>query len=301
MRSFKSEKRSFAEACYYGIEPIGRKSNFMHMNDQEGVSMPESARDAGPRSLTRVLGIFGVLSEIPEGGSLTDLSVALKSPKSSLLNLLRPLVADGYLVHDAGVYRLGPAIYRLSARVLESWDFPRLIRPFMQELVERTGESVLLSVLNAEAEVTTYVEILPSPHPVRYHIPVGTTRPLYASSAGRVLLAYTEDGWRESYLNSVVFKARTAVPMSKFWLRRELNQIQMEGVSAAIDVYAVGLAAVAAPVFDAGGACVAALTLAGPSDRFRHELDVLKKIVREVANRSSGIISATKSAEMIRG
>ncbi|MBO9357420.1 helix-turn-helix domain-containing protein [Bordetella petrii] len=257
----------------------------------------ESAADAdrdvtGPRSLTRVLGIFGVLSEVGDGVSLTDLSLALKSPKSSLLNLLRPLVADEYLVNDGGVYRLGPSIYRLSSRVLASWNFPRLIRPFMEELAERTGESVLLSVLNREAEVATYVEIIPSPHPVRYHIAVGTTRPLYASSAGRLLLAYTDKAWRDSYLSSVAFKAKTAVPMNRVWLRRELEQIRKEGVAAAIDVYMVGLAAVAAPVFDAEGQCVAALTLAGPTERFRHELTKLKNVLREVAARSSGVVMA---------
>ena len=47
----------------------------------------------GPRSLTRLLGLFGVLSHARDGMSLAELNVALESPKSSLLNLLRPLVA----------------------------------------------------------------------------------------------------------------------------------------------------------------------------------------------------------------
>jgi len=57
---------------------------------------PETAppeRDvSGPRSLTRLLGLFGVLSQATNGMTLAELSVSLESPKSSLLNLLRPLV-----------------------------------------------------------------------------------------------------------------------------------------------------------------------------------------------------------------
>lgn len=245
---------------------------------------------AGPRSLTRILGVFGVLSEIPEGVSLTDLSMTLTSPKSSLLNLLRPLVADKFLVYEGGVYRLGPAIFRLSARVLANWNFPRLIRPFMEELAQRTGETVMLSVVNHDAEVATYVELIPSPHPVRYEIPAGTSRPLYASSAGRLLLAFGEKAWRDSYLSSVSFKAQTAVSMNRVWLRREIDQIRKDGIAQAIDTYMVGLAAIAAPVFDAEGRCVAALTLAGPSQRFRDDIGALAEVVREVASRSSGVV-----------
>jgi DNA-binding IclR family transcriptional regulator len=154
---------------------------------------------------------------------------------------------------------------------------------------------VLLGVLNRDAEVLTYVEIIDSPHPVRYQIPVGTTRPLYASSAGRLLLAYTEKRWREAYLSSVQFKVRTAIPVTRASLSRELDRIRAEGVSVAVDNYMVGLAAVAAPVFDGDGHCVASLNIAGPSDRFRNELDQLKAVVKEVAAKASGVVAGIEA------
>jgi DNA-binding IclR family transcriptional regulator len=222
--------------------------------------------------------------------SLAELSVVLESPKSSLLNLLRPLVAEGFLVHAGGSYRLGPAIFRLAAGVLSAWNFPKLIRPFMEELSARTEETVLLAVLNRESEVMTYVEIIDSPRPVRYQIPVGTTRPLYASAAGRLLLAYADKKWRDAYMSSVVFKTKTAIPMSRASLNLELQRIRTEGVSWAIDVYSKGLAAIAAPVFDTDGNCVASLNIAGPSERFRTELDFLKTTVKEVAAKASSSV-----------
>jgi IclR family acetate operon transcriptional repressor len=260
------------------------------MADGEAAA-PEERDVTGPRSLTRLLGLFDVLSLSPDGMSLAELNVTLESPKSSLLNLLRPLVAEGYLIHSSGIYRLGPSIFRLAAGVMSAWNFPKLIRPFMEELCARTEESVLLSVLNPEAEVMTYVEIIDSPHPVRYHIPVGTTRPLYASSAGRLLLAFSDKRWRDSYVATVQFKTKTAVPVTRALLARELERVRAEGVSVALDTYMVGLAAVAAPVFDAEGRCIAALNIAGPSDRFRDELEPLKAVVKEVAARASGAVA----------
>jgi len=54
----------------------------------------------GPRSLMRLLGLFDALAKSKEGLTLADLNTELSSPKSSLLNLLRPLVASGYLNSD---------------------------------------------------------------------------------------------------------------------------------------------------------------------------------------------------------
>jgi DNA-binding IclR family transcriptional regulator len=268
------------------------------MNDHKHeAGEPASDRDVtGPRSLTRLLGLFDVLSLSPGGLSLAELNVTLESPKSSLLNLLRPLVAESYLLHADGIYRLGPSIFRLAAGVMSAWNFPKLIRPFMEELCERTGESVLLAVLNHEAEVMTYVEIIDSPHPVRYQIPVGTTRPLYASSAGRLLLAYAPEPWRDSYLSTVQFRTRTATPVTRAALSRELQRIRSEGVSVSIDSYLVGLGAVAAPLFDGDGRCIASLNIAGPSDRFRDELEHFKQAVMEVAARASGTVGRVESA-----
>ncbi|ROZ69226.1 IclR family transcriptional regulator [Ramlibacter sp. WS9] len=251
---------------------------------------------SGPRSLTRLLGLFGVLSQSANGMTLAELSVSLESPKSSLLNLLRPLVAEGYLIHGAGSYKLGPSIYRLSAGVMSAWNFPNIIRPFMEELSARTEETVLLGVMNNEAEALTYVEIIDSPHPVRYQIPVGTTRPLYASAAGRLLLAFSDKKWLDSYLSSVVFKAKTAIPISRGALRQELEKVRQEGVSWSIDGYMKGLSAVAGPVFDASGRCVASLNIAGPSERFRSELDFLKATVKEVTNKASGVVGSIGAA-----
>jgi len=260
------------------------------------ITTASTERDvSGPRSLARLLGLFDVLSLMPNGMSLAELNVTLESPKSSLLNLLRPLVSEGYLTHSGGVYRLGPSIFRLAASVMSAWNFPKLIRPFMEELVERTGESALLGVLNREAEVLTYVEIVDSPHPVRYQIPVGTTRPIYASTAARLLLAYTEKPWRDQYVNTVAFKLKTATPITRASLTRELEKIRSEGVSWSIDGFLPGLAAVAAPVFDGEGRCIASLNIAGPSDRFRHDLETLKATVKEVAARASGVVGGVES------
>lgn len=234
--------------------------------------------------------MFDALSRASQGMGLSELGEVLGTPKSSLLNLLRPLVADGYLVNDSGRYRLGGAAFRLCAGVQSAWNFTKVVRPFMEELSRRTGETVLLGVLDRDTGVVTYVEVIDSPHPVRYQITAGTARPLYVSCAGRLLLAHSPPQWQEEYLATVALRARTTSPITKTWLREALQQIRRDGVAWAIDAYLEGLASVAAPLLDANGHCLASLSIAGPSSRFKADLGKLIAGVQDVARRASGVV-----------
>ena len=144
----------------------------------------------GPRALTRILRLFDTLAKRSDGLSLAELNTVLESPKSSLLNLLRPLVADGYLMHSHGLYRLGPTAFRLAANIMSAWNFGKLVRPFLEELAARSGESVYIGVLDREQQVITYIDTIDSAKSIRYSIPIGANRPLYCTAAGRVLLAF---------------------------------------------------------------------------------------------------------------
>lgn len=57
----------------------------------------------------------------------------------------------------------------------------------------------------------------------------------------------------------------------------------------AIDVYSKGLSAMAAPVFGANGVCVAAVNVAGPTDRFEGEIKFLQDTLLEIAGKMSGL------------
>ena len=66
--------------------------------------------------------------------------------------------------------------------------------------------------------------------------------------------------------------------------------MRVTGVAVSLDRHIIGVSALAAPVFDAERHCVAALTIAGPTERFRAALDPLANTLKEVAGRASGAI-----------
>lgn len=244
-----------------------------------------------PRSLNRLLGLIGAIARADDGLTLARLSAELDAPKSSLLLLLRPLVAMGYLSHSAARYRLGAAMFRLASDVLSLQSFPKLIRPCMEALVARTRESVFLATIDRERKVVTYVERIESPQAVRYSVPAGTTRALYPSAAGRALLAFQDEAWREKYLRTVrllPLTGRTVVDRAA--LKKEIDAIRRAGVAITEGEAVDGAAGIAAPVFGAGGEVAHALLIGAPIARFRSELPALREALVEVAARASGLL-----------
>ena len=256
------------------------------------LAAPEK-ESGGPRSLTRLLGLFDALAAAPEGLSLADLNVALESPKSSLLNLLRPLVSEGYLTHDSGRYRLGPAIFRLAANIMSVWNFSKVLHPYLEELASRCHETVYMGILDREKGVITYVDVIESGQSVRYSMPVGTSRPLYCTAAGRLLLAHADEEWREEYIRTVKMERRTPQTISgQSELRAALDQVLKQGYSVSVGELMRESAGIAAPIFGADGQVVGALAIGAPSERFELERPILEQALLDVARRASGMKSA---------
>lgn len=245
-----------------------------------------------PRSLVRVLSIFETLTHRDQGLTLTELGQALNSPKSSLLALLRPLVASRYLALQGTHYRLGPALFQLSMNVLAGRSYASLARVFLEELAERSGESVYLTALDRGHQVVTYVDVIESRQAVRYAVGVGATRPLFVSAAGRVLLAFQEPAWIETFLGGAPFKSPVqGKPITASQLREDLKRVRAEGMAVSLSQAVEGAAGVAAPIIDASGRATHALLIAAPMDRMKKSLPEMRSLVLEVAQRASEVLS----------
>jgi IclR family transcriptional regulator, acetate operon repressor len=257
-----------------------KKSNLIDLSEREVT---------GPRSLTRILGLFDVLAKKPDGLTLAELNTVLESPKSSLLNLLRPLVAEGYLMHSHGFYRLGPTAFRLAANIMSVWNFSKLVRPYLEELAARSKESVYIGVLDREAQVITYVDAIDSGHSIRYAITVGANRPLYCTAAGRVLLAFAEPEFQEDYMRTAKLVRRTEHTVTdRKELRKKLDEIRRTGLATSVSEMFEGSAALAAPIYGSQGKVIAAIAIGAPAGRFESELPYLRSVISDIATRVSG-------------
>jgi IclR family transcriptional regulator, acetate operon repressor len=268
-------------------------SQFMGKMILKATAAPADRDVSGPRSLTRLLGIFDVLAKATDGMSLAELNVTLESPKSSLLNLLRPLVAEGYLMHDAGRYRLGQSIFRLSASVMAAWNISKMLRPFLAELSRSTNETVYIGVLDVEHKEITYVDVIESEQSVRYSMHIGMRRPLYCTAAGRVLLAHASDAFVADYMKTIKFERRTPQTITtKKALRDELDHILETGLSVSRGELMLDSAGVSSPIFGPNGNVIAAIAIGAPLERFDRVRVRIEEQMLKVAQRASALGAA---------
>ncbi|MBD0416721.1 IclR family transcriptional regulator [Oryzicola mucosus] len=249
----------------------------------------EAANDTpSPRWMNRLLGVFGVIALEAEGMTLARLSISLGAPKSSLLTLLRPLVAQGYLTHKDGRYGLGPEIYGLAATIIASRKFSNLMRPIMEQLMAASGETVIIATLERAAGMILYQDVIESVQAIRYVVPAGELRSLHASAGGRVMLAFQDESWRESYLANAELKPLTDATITDAdTLRDILSEIRLTGLSVSMGQAVVGAAGFAAPIFDQDGTIFATMIIGAPEMRAKVERDKLSRLVIEAAAKAS--------------
>ncbi len=249
---------------------------------------PTEARSRGPRAMTRVLDLLALLAAKQDGMSLAELSVAMSVPKSTLVDTLRGLGDLQYLSCQEGRYRLGPIAYHFASRILSNWSAPEMIRIQVRQLASETKESVGFALADWEIGQVFYTEAINSPQPVRYSMQAGLRAPLYASAAGRVLLAFAEPSLVEAYLARAHLKKLTkGTRTDPGAIRDHLHQIREQGYCASFGEMLSDTAAIAVPIQGPQGDNLGAMMLAAPLDRMKLNFDRLLAAILAAGKRAS--------------
>jgi DNA-binding IclR family transcriptional regulator len=239
-------------------------------------------------ALGRVLRALRLLADEPDGLTLAEFMVQLGAPKTSVHSLLRGLAAEGYLQRHDTVYRLGPESFVLGAALVAARSLAIVATPYLLDARAQSGETILLAVIDRAAGRLTYTQIIESHKPVRYTVPVGTTRPLYAAAAGRVLLAFQDDAWRRDYLKSADLRALTDKTVTdRRQLERALDRTRVAGYASTFGEVTPDVAGFAAPIFDPNGQVNAAVIVASPIERGRAAAERMTGIAIDAASQLS--------------
>ncbi len=178
--------------------------------------------------------------------TLGELASATGFYKSTILRLAGSLERLGYLVREeSGVFRLGPALWRLGSIYRARFNPGGAIRPELRRLVEATGETASFYIREGRTRVCLFR--LNSPHAARHHLDEGSALPLTAGASAHVLLAFP-DGKGE-----------------------RAKAVKARGYDISLGARDPQVAAVAVPVFDLAGGFRGALAISGLIGRFREK------------------------------
>jgi DNA-binding IclR family transcriptional regulator len=246
------------------------------------------AEASSVQAVERALTILDLLARSGEAG-VTKLAADIGVHKSTAFRLVTTLERGGLVEQSEhrGKYRLGMGILRLAGATTARLDVVQEARAICRKLAAATGETVNISVLSDRSAL--YLDQVAGPSSLQPHNWVGQHIPLHATSNGKVLLS----GLSAEEIAALVpglpaLTDRTITDISK--LQAEVDEVRVRGYAQAIDELEVGLTAIAAPIRNAHGDVIAALSVSGPSfrlDRARigEVLPLLQDAAREVSHR----------------
>lgn len=207
---------------------------------------------SGVGVVDKAVGLLRAVSHSP--ASLADLVDRTGMARPTAYRLAVALEAHGLLCRDdAGRFAPGPALAELATATVAVDPLDEAAQAVLNRLRDVTGESSQL--YRRSGGVRRCVASAEPASGLRDTVPVGAELPMTAGSAAQVLLA-----WESPHTAASLLRRATFAPST-------LGTVRRRGWAASVGEREPGVASVSAPVFDAGGNVVAAVSVSGPIDR----------------------------------
>jgi len=213
---------------------------------------------------------------------VSEASAELCTAVSTAHRLLAMLAHHGFVVQDpeTKAYMAGHVLLRIGLSSVNNLDIRTLLRPFLEELRDETGETVHAAVL--QGSEVMFIDCAESPMALRVTYRVGPLMWAHCTSVGKAWLACESDDFLRGLYPSPKLPALTADSItSRAALMTELAEVRRAGYSHNEGESEVGVGSVSAAVCDHHGKPVAAVSISVPLARMTPERwEVLAKAVQ---------------------
>ncbi|GAB2831994.1 IclR family transcriptional regulator [Microbacterium insulae] len=244
--------------------------------------MTGAAESSNMRSLERAIDVLEVLDNSRQPLRLTEVARRAGLHVATTQRILNSLEARGRVERDDAGYRPGVALlfgahaYLLTSPLLAS------AYPHLQDLAAATGFTASLFVRTGFSRAV--VSRIEGAKPMRYVLPVGERLPL-THGAGKVLAAYlTKEELAELLAVTPSLDTADGQHVSKRDFTAELSRIRKEGFSWSSNGRVIGVASIAAPIFDRSHKCIAGVQVAASiSDLSEQDIPSVSVEVRRAA------------------
>jgi IclR family transcriptional regulator, acetate operon repressor len=123
------------------------------------------------RTVERALSLLAAVAAV-DGISLSECARRTALATSTALRLLRTLEASGFVAREGAAYVPGPRLIQLGALALGRQSLVTQVRPSLQRIVERTGESTYF-VMRGAKDTALYLAMVEGTHAIRHTSWVG--------------------------------------------------------------------------------------------------------------------------------
>lgn len=201
--------------------------------------------------------------------SLAEIGRRTLLPKTTLHRVLGELTRARLLERDGTDYRLGGALFELGLRASVERGLLEVAIPFLQDLYERTHETVNLGI--REGIEVVYIEKIGGHRQATTPSRIGGRMPLHCTAIGKAFLAFAPAQVLSQRVAAGLPALAPRTITAPGMLRRQLTRVVEARAAYEYEESAVGLVCVAAPVLGPHDLAVAAVSVSGPAIRFRPE------------------------------
>lgn len=237
----------------------------MNLLEGNGTMPPPAVPDLRHESGTqRLLAILGCFTAEQPSLTLSQISRRTGLPLSTTHRQLGELARWGALERDdAGRYHVGIRLWEVASLAPSSLRLRDVALPFLEDLYEATHQNVLVAVRDGTEVV--YVERITGREAVHVLSRPGSRMPLHASGVGLVLLAHSRPEFVDQVLAGPLRRYTDHTIIDPVRVRRVLANVRRDGYVISDRQIEPISVSVAAPVYDAGNAVTAAISVVIPA------------------------------------
>jgi IclR family KDG regulon transcriptional repressor len=260
-----------------------------------GMPVNDSAADSIYRVqvIDRVFQILDLLAENKGDLGATELAQRLELHKSTVHRLLVTLEQHRFLQKNPenAKYRLGWRLFELGALAVSRVELHSMARPHLDALVRKTGETAHVGVVTGGELIS--IASVEADRNLRLPGTVGRRSPLYCTSQGKSILAFSVEAVAAETIRSIQFKRYTQNTITTAArLKQELERVRKCGYAVDNEEFENDLRCIGAPVFNHEGQVVAAISIAAPTYRVGG---------REIPRLAAVVITASKELSAALG
>lgn len=246
-----------------------------------------AAKTPSAPALQRGLAILERIAKSNRGLTFAQLTRHFDVAKSSVHTLVLTLEREGYLQRDdaTGRYMTGLKLVQIAGMTLDGLVLRERAAPLLRALVADTGMTAHLAILDRD-EVTVVAKVeRPGAH--RIATWVGKRMDVHCTSLGKCLLAHlSEEEVNRLIADRGLLRHNENTIVSLARLKLELARTRALGYALDDEEEELGWRCIGAPVCDRDGRVIAAVSVAGGTDRINADT------IEDIAGRVRGAAGA---------
>jgi DNA-binding IclR family transcriptional regulator len=239
-------------------------------------------------ALDRGLTILEMVSKSRSGLTFSQLARRLDFPKSSIHSILVTFERLGYLHRSetTGRYACGMKLAEIANMAFDGTGMREKASPLLRSLSERTGLTVHLAILEGqEATLIAKAATVAGQHVATW---AGKRLDVHCTSLGKCLIAYLEEPQIDEIIRRRgLLRHNENTIRSARKLKEDLERTRARGFALDDQEEEIGMRCVGAPVFNADGRVIAAVSLSATVEQIGPENQ--KELITELQHTAVAI------------